>query len=239
MPPDNIPSLSIIIPALNEERGIGDIVERVLATGVALQKIGIGWLEVIVVDDGSRDQTAAVVEAYIAPDRKDPAGGTVRLMRHSQNRGYGAALKTGLAEAEGDLIAFLDADGTYPPEYFPQLCRQALAGADVVIGSRMAGAASEMPLTRRVGNLLFASLITVLGDQRVHDSASGMRVIRREILPLLYPLPNGLNFTPIMSLRAIHEGLRLVEVPVPYRERVGRSKLSVVRDGLRYSYSII
>ena len=239
MSPNSIPSLSIIIPALNEEHGIGDIVERVLATGAALQKAGVACLEVIVVDDGSRDQTAAVVEGYMGPERKRPADGAVRLLRHSQNRGYGAALKTGLAEADGDLIAFLDADGTYPPEYFPQLCGPALAGADVVIGSRMAGAASEMPLTRRIGNLLFASLITLLSDQRVHDSASGMRVIRREILPLLYPLPNGLNFTPIMSLRAIHEGLRLVEVPVPYRERVGRSKLSVVRDGLRYSYSII
>jgi hypothetical protein len=90
-----------------------------------------------------------------------------------------------------------------------------------------------------VGNVLFAGLVSALGDQRVRDSASGMRVIRRERLPLLYPLPNGLNFTPIMSLRAIHEGLTLVEVPIPYRERVGRSKLSVVRDGLRYSYSIL
>src|SRR5262249_30581381 len=147
--------------------------------------------------------------------------------------------KTGLAEAQGNLIAFLDADGTYPPEYFPQLCRQALAGADVVIGSRMAGAASEMPITRRVGNRVVAGLISPLRDQRPRDRARGNRVIRRERLPLLYPLPNGLNVTPIMSLRAIHEGLTLVEVPIPYRERVGRSKLSVVRDGLRYSYSII
>jgi hypothetical protein len=133
----------------------------------------------------------------------------------------------------------LDADGTYPPEYFPQLCAQALAGADVVIGSRMAGLASEMPFTRRVGNLVFARLVTWLSDQHVSDCASGMRVIRRERLEQLYPLPNGLNFTPIMSLRAIHEGLSLVEVPIPYRERVGNSKLSVVRDGLRYAHSII
>jgi glycosyltransferase involved in cell wall biosynthesis len=239
MIPAEIQSISIIIPALNEENGIRDIIERVLGTGTSLQEVGITGLEVIVVDDGSHDQTAAVVERYLTAETNRLAGQSVRLIRHNQNRGYGAALKTGLAEARGDLIAFLDADGTYPPEYFPQLCRQALAGADVVIGSRMAGAASEMPLTRRIGNMLFASLITVLGDQRVHDSASGMRVIRRESLPSLYPLPNGLNFTPIMSLRAIHEGLNLVEVPIPYRERVGRSKLSVVRDGLRYSYSII
>jgi hypothetical protein len=96
-----------------------------------------------------------------------------------------------------------------------------------------------MPVMRRVGNVLFAGLISVLGDQRVRDSASGMRVIRRERLRLLYPLPNGLNFTPIMSLRAMQEGLSLVEVPIPYRERVGQSKLSIVRDGLRYTHSIL
>jgi hypothetical protein len=114
-----------------------------------------------------------------------------------------------------------------------------LAGADVAIGTRMAGADSKMPLTRRLGNRVFAGLISILGNHPVSDSASGMRVVRRAILPRLYPLPDGLNFTPIMSLRAIHEGLRLVEVPIPYDERVGNSKLSVVRDGLRYTQSIV
>jgi glycosyltransferase involved in cell wall biosynthesis len=232
-------SLSVIIPALNEERGILDIVERVLTTHAALMTVGVAALEVIVVDDGSRDATPMVVQSLVDLAAARPGGAVVRLIRHPHNRGYGAALKTGLAQAEGSLIAFLDADGTYPPEYFPELCRRALAGADVVIGSRMSGAKSEMPRMRRIGNVLFAGLITLLGDQRVRDSASGMRVIRRERLPSLYPLPNGLNFTPIMSLRAIQEGLRLVEVPIPYRERVGQSKLSVVRDGLRYTQSIL
>jgi hypothetical protein len=228
--------LSVIIPALNEEAGIASIVERVLAQWQPLSQVGVPSLEVIVVDDGSHDGTAAVVEALVLAAQ---GAATVRLLRHGVNRGYGAALKTGLAQAQGDLIAFLDADGTYPPEYFPQLCTALLGGGDVVIGSRMSGAASEMPVMRRVGNVIFAGLITLLGDQRVRDSASGMRVIRRTVLPLLYPLPNGLNFTPIMSMRAIHEGLALVEVPIPYRERVGRSKLSVVRDGLRYTQSIL
>jgi hypothetical protein len=111
--------------------------------------------------------------------------------------------------------------------------------ADLVIGSRMAGADSEMPLVRRVGNLLFANLVSLLGNHRVSDSASGMRVIRREALPRLYPLPDGLNFTPVMSTRALHEEIRWREVPIPYRERVGRSKLSVVRDGVRFLYTII
>jgi glycosyltransferase involved in cell wall biosynthesis len=232
------PRLSVIIPALNEETGIAGIVERVLAQQRALAEVGVAALEVIVVDDGSHDQTGARVEQFAKPAGTEPKV-VVRLVRHPENRGYGAALKTGLAQAQGELIAFLDADGTYPPEYFPQLCGPALAEADVVIGSRMSGAASEMPFLRRVGNVMFAGLITLLGDRRVRDSASGMRVIRRETLPLLYPLPNGLNFTPIMSMRAIHEGLRLVEVPIPYRERIGRSKLSVVRDGGRYVISIL
>jgi glycosyltransferase involved in cell wall biosynthesis len=234
---DRTTRFSVIIPALNEEAGIAVIIERVLAQQAALGTVGVTSLEVIVVDDGSRDGTAAVVERYVEPNGAGPV--VVRLVKHPENRGYGAAIKTGLALAEGELISFLDADGTYPPEFFPQLCGPALAGADLVIGSRMSGAASEMPLMRKVGNVMFAGLVTLLGDRRVRDSASGMRVIRREKLPLLYPLPNGLNFTPIMSMRAIHEGLHLVEVPIPYRERIGQSKLSVVRDGLRYTISIL
>jgi hypothetical protein len=103
----------------------------------------------------------------------------------------------------------------------------------------MEGAESEMPLVRRVGNLLFANLVSLLGAYRITDSSSGMRIVRREALPLLYPLPDGLNFTPVMSTRALHEGIRWREVPIPYRERVGRSKLSVVRDGMRFLHTIV
>ena len=162
------------------------------------------------------------------------------LISHQKNRGYGGALKTGFANAQGNLLSFLDADGTYPPEYFPQLCQPILQGsAELVVGSRMAGAKSEMPKTRRLGNLIFARLVSIIGNQKVTDSASGQRVFRREVLERLYPLPDGLNFTPVMSTRAIHEGVKMVEVPIPYSERVGRSKLSVVKDGLRFLNSIV
>jgi hypothetical protein len=163
----------------------------------------------------------------------------VCLIRHPKNKGYGAALKTGFSKASGELIGFLDADGTYPPEYFPQLCQAALKGSDLVIGSRMAGADSKMPLTRRVGNFFFATLLTLLGRQRVTDSASGMRVFRKEILEQIYPLPDGLNLTPVMSTRALHEGIKIEEVPIPYSERVGRSKLSVIRDGRIFLQSMV
>jgi glycosyltransferase involved in cell wall biosynthesis len=223
-------TLSVVIPAYNEEDGIAAIVDRVLATEPALRAAGVNALECVVVDDGSSDRTAEIVEGYVERG--------VRLIRQP-NRGYGGALKTGFHAARGELLGFLDADSTYPPEYFPQMCRVALDGADVVIGSRMAGASSEMPLVRRVGNAIFATLLSLVAGVRISDSASGQRVLRREVLPLLYPLPDTLDFTPAMSTRALHEDLRMVEVAIPYKERSGRSKLSVVRDGLRFFKSIV
>ena len=119
------------------------------------------------------------------------------------------------------------------PSSFPKLCSEIVAdGADLVIGSRMAGAATEMPLVGRLGNRLFAGLLTLIGRTPVTDSASGMRVFRRAVLDVLSPLPDGLNLTPVMSTRAVHEGIKCVEVPIPYRERVGASKLNVARDGV-------
>ncbi len=222
-------TLSIVIPAYNEEDGIAEIAQRVLAVKPDLIKVGVNELEFLVVDDGSSDKTADIVESMPG----------VELVRHPTNKGYGAALKTGFGRAKGELIGFLDADGTYPPEFFPQLCQYALNGTDLVIGSRMAGAESQMPVTRRIGNLFFATLLSIVGAQRVTDSASGMRVFKREILERIYPLPDGLNLTPVMSTRAIHEGIKMAETPIPYSERLGRSKLSVVRDGSVFLHSIV
>ena len=222
------PTLSIVIPAYNEEDGIAEIVERVLAVRPDLAAIGVG-LELLVVDDGSKDGTSTIVAGY-----ED-----VRLVVHQTNKGYGAALKTGFSQAEGELLGFLDADGTYPPEHFPNLCQRVFDGADLVVGSRRSGADSNMPLVRKIGNLLWSNLITLVGGSQVIDPASGMRVFKRSALPKLYPLPDGLNLTPIMSTRAVNEGIQLVEVPIPYAERLGRSKLSVVRDGSLFLYSII
>lgn len=221
--------LSVVIPAYNEENGISEIALRVLAVEPALKGAGVDKLELLVVDDGSRDKTAEVASGIPG----------VSLIRHPKNKGYGAALKTGFSKASGELIGFLDADGTYPPEYFPQLCQAALKGTDLVIGSRMAGAESQMPLTRRIGNFFFATLLTLLGRQKVTDSASGMRVFKKEILEQIYPLPDGLNLTPVMSTRALHEGIKIEEVPIPYSERVGRSKLSVIRDGRIFLQSMV
>jgi glycosyltransferase involved in cell wall biosynthesis len=222
--------LSVVLPALNEEGGIREIMARVLAVRDELKAVGIDELELIVVDDGSTDRTAELVQA-------EP---NARLIQHARNGGYGAALKTGFSAARGEWIGFSDADGTYPPEYFPALYKAAIEqDADIVIGSRMAGSESEMPAVRRLGNLIFARLVSLISAKNITDSASGMRIFKRSILPRLYPLPDGLNLTPVMSTRALHERMEMIEVPIPYSERIGRSKLNVVSDGMRFAQSIV
>ena len=224
--------LSIVIPAYNEENGVGEVIKRVLAVEPELKKVGLDGLELIVVDDCSKDRTAEIVRSF--------ADQGVVLIQHKVNRNYGGALKTGFRYAQGDYLAFMDADGTYPPEFFPAMF-QAMQehNADLVIGSRMAGVESDMPLTRRIGNTIFAGLVSIIGSVRITDSASGQRILRRETLAKLYPLPDGLNFTPVMSTRALHEDIKMIEVPIRYEERDGESKLSVVHDGLRFLFSIL
>ncbi|MFO7693602.1 MAG: glycosyltransferase family 2 protein [Vicinamibacterales bacterium] len=222
--------LSICIPVFNEEGAVGETLRRCLALGEALGRAGVDRFEVIAVDDGSGDRTADVIAGY--PH--------VRLIRHEGNRGYGAALKTAFAAARHDLIGFLDADATYPPEQFPLLCEAVIRNhADLVIGTRMSGADSDMPRVRRIGNAFFAGMLTLIGRTPVTDSASGMRVFRRKTLHLLSPLPDGLNLTPVMSTRAVHEGIIVAEVPIPYCERVGPSKLSITRDGIRFLTTMV
>jgi glycosyltransferase involved in cell wall biosynthesis len=224
-----IEGLSVCIPVFNESGAIAETIRRCLACQPALREVGVRDFELIVVDDGSSDDTADRVREF-----------PVRLIQHRVNRGYGAALKTGFSAASYDVIGFLDADATYPPEYFPKLCGALIdQNADLVIGSRMSGTESRMPLTRRLGNLLFARLLTMIGRVAVSDTASGMRVFRKSALRLLSPLPDGLNLTPVMSTRAVHEPMHVVEVAIPYEERVGRSKLNVIKDGLRFLETIV
>lgn len=224
--------LSVVIPAYNEERSIADVLGRTLRACSSLPtKIpGVDGFEVIVVNDGSQDGTRGVVEEFTG----------VRLIDHSRNRGYGAALKTGFAVAQGDYLSFLDADGTYPPESLPDLLQAALeTGADMVVGSRMGEARSGMPLLRRVGNAMFAMLLSWIVKARITDTASGMRVFKKSVLDQLKPLPDGLDLTPAMSTIAFHEGLKVVEVPIRYDERVGQSKLTLVNDSVRFLNTIL
>jgi hypothetical protein len=223
-------TLTIVVPALDEEDAIGDTLSRCLAArGEIAEKGGLAGVEIIAVSDGSTDRTEEIARGF-----ED-----VTVLAFDRNRGYGAAIQSGFAHGRGDLVGFLDADGTCDPVFFGELARAVGQGADLALGSRM-GHDSAMPRIRAIGNALFAWILGILSRQRLGDTASGMRVIRRAALRDLYPLPAGLHFTPAMSARALLEGkLRLVELPMPYAERVGRSKLRVVRDGLRFLACIV
>ena len=219
--------LLIAIPALNEEASIQSIIERTLAARAQIiARSPVTEVAIIVVSDGSTDGTVALARTY--EDR-------IRLIVFVENRGYGAAIKEAWRQTDADLLSFLDADGTCDPNFFADLCiALERERADVVLGCRL-HAGSKMPLVRRLGNFLFASLLTVFSSRRVRDTASGMRVVRRTCLPRLMPLPNGLHFTPAMSARAmLSEDIKIIEMDMPYHEREGESKLRVATDGLRF-----
>jgi glycosyltransferase involved in cell wall biosynthesis len=224
--------LLIVIPALNEEASIDDIITRSLKARAAIMAGSpVTEVDITVVSDGSTDRTVERAGRYA--DR-------IQLIVFEKNRGYGAAIKEGWTRSDADLLGFLDADGTCDPEFFAVLCRALERdGSDVALGNRL-HARSRMPVLRRVGNFVFAHLLTLFSAVRVRDTASGMRVVRRASLPKLMPLPDGLHFTPAMSARAILDSdLKISEEDMPYHERTGDSKLKVWKDGVRFLKTIL
>jgi len=217
------PELTVVIPALNEERGIVSIVSRV---NDSLKKIDY---ELIVVDDGSSDATAKLAKENGA-----------KVLSHPTNLGYGAALKTGFAAAKADYITFLDADGTYPPEEILGLFGHLKeSNADIVMGSRLTTKGNKMPFTRKLGNTLLAKTASILTGAKITDTATGLRVFRKALLSKLYPLSDDLDLTPQMTIKAVGLGLKVEEVPIRYEERVGQSKLSAIGHGWKFLMTIL
>jgi transcriptional regulator with AAA-type ATPase domain/glycosyltransferase involved in cell wall biosynthesis len=219
--------LLIAIPALNEEDSISQIIERCLeARGNIIRNSPVAEVEITVISDGSTDRTVELASSFKP---------RINLVVFEKNRGYGAAIKEAWRQSDAELLSFLDADGTCDPNFFVALCQTLVdQQACVVLGSRL-HSGSKMPLIRRIGNVIFASLLSVFSSSRVRDSASGMRVVRRDCLERLLPLSDGLDFTPAMSAQCILAAdLPIREIAMPYAERAGRSKLHVVGDGLRF-----
>jgi hypothetical protein len=225
-------TFDIVIPAYDEEQSIETTIERCLAArSTIISQTPVESVTITVVSDGSRDRTEELARAF------EPH---ITVIAYPDNRGYGTAIKAGFAAHSGELVGFLDADGTCDPEFFSSMiARLVQARADVALGSRM-GPDSSMPRIRRFGNTIWRVIINWLAQTQITDAASGMRVMRRDALPTLAPLPDGLHYTPTMSCRAaLDADLQMVEVPMSYSEREGRSKLSVVRDGTRFLLTIV
>lgn len=218
---------SIVVPALNEEGAVVSTLQRCLRAGDKIKagSLGVTDVEVILVNDGSTDRTEELARKIEG----------VKVLVHPKNRGYGQAIITGFDASSGDLLSFIDCDGTCDPDFFIELIRLLNEkNLDISLGARM-HSGSKMPWVRVLGNWLFRTLVNAIGGTNVTDVASGMRVIRKDAFKRLLPLPTGLNFTPAMSVRALLDSkIKIDEIPMPYEDRVGRSKTNVILDGFRF-----
>lgn len=201
--------ISVVIPAFNEEAAIASVIAELDAT---LRQNGVP-AEILVVDDGSRDRTARVA-----------AEAGARVLRHRGNRGYGGALKTGIAAASHDIIAIIDADGTYPVEPLPRLLAE-LVNADMVVGART-GEHVRIPAARRPAKWVLNKLANYVSDARIPDLNSGLRVFRREVALQYFPiLPDQFSWTTTITLAMHCDKYAVSYIPIDYRLRQGRSKI--------------
>jgi glycosyltransferase involved in cell wall biosynthesis len=205
-------SLSVVIPAYNEEGAVRTTVEDVREH---MEPLGIPY-EIIVVDDGSADGTRAEAEA---------TGATVHF--NQVNSGYGATLKRGVRAAQYEFVAILDADGTYPARYLPdmlQQCRQ----QDMVVGDR-GSAMKNVPFLRRPAKKFLFAFASFLAERKIPDLNSGLRVFRKtELVPFLPLLPQNFSFTTTITLCMAANGKRFVYTPIEYGKRVGKSKIKPI-----------
>lgn len=201
--------VAVVIPAFNEAGGVGAIVRRVKA---ALGATPFAF-DVVVVDDGSTDDTAREAEEHGA-----------RVIRLSENGGYGAALKAGINATKSDCVVITDADGTYPPEQIPMLLEQ-MNGVDMVVGSR---AMTDVSIARirRPAKLFLNGLASYLSGRHIPDLNSGLRVMRRTtLMKFLHLLPSGFSFTSTITLAMLCTNHRVTYIPVVCAPRVGSSKI--------------
>ncbi len=216
--------VSVVIPAYNEAGAIGECLESLLAT---LGEAPFSH-EVIVVDDGSTDGTAEQV--------REVEG--VKLLEHKRNRGYGAALKTGIRQAQGEIIVIADADGTYPVERIPDLVA-GMEQCDMVVGART-GKHVRVPLERRPAKWLLTRLASYLVEADIPDLNSGLRAFRRsDVMRLFGILPSGFSFTTTITLAMMSSGMTVGFIPINYHERTGRSKIRPIRDTYNFIVLIV
>jgi glycosyltransferase involved in cell wall biosynthesis len=222
--------VSVVVPAYNEERGIrGVLIElRTLAVECG------GELEVIVVDDGSTDGTASILDAERGRDTVP-----VRVLRSEHNRGYGYSLKIGIREAIHPIVVITDADGTYPNARIPELVMRVREGAAMAVGARSLGSGS-VPLSRKPAKWVLNKLANFLAGRRVPDYNSGLRAMRKDLVSRFESiLPDGFSFTTTITLAALTNGYPVEFIPIDYGKREGKSKIRPIRDTVNFFNLIV
>ncbi|HUV50215.1 MAG TPA: glycosyltransferase family 2 protein [Anaerolineae bacterium] len=219
---DFTPEISIIIPAFREEKSIAIAVEKVRKVMDGLNR----HYEIIVVDDGSDDETA---------NKAKQAGALV--ISHPYNIGNGAAVKTGIREACGKTLVMLDGDGQHAPEDIPQLLEK-LGHYDMVVGARTDK--SERSFGRTIANRIYNRFATYMCKRKIEDLTSGFRVVKANIARLfLNLLPNTFSYPTTITMAVIRSGYSLTYVPIKTSRRTGKSKIKPFKDGPRFFLIIL
>lgn len=206
--------LSIILPAKNEELAID-------ATVLSICKL-FPEAEVLVINDGSTDNTA---------EKAELAG--AKVVHHPYSKGNGAAIKTGARAATGDILVFMDADGQHEPADIPRLLKRLGEGHDMVVGARQKG--SQASVGRGVANKFYNWLATYMTGHKIEDLTSGFRAVRaRKFREFLYLLPNGFSYPTTSTMAFFRAGYSVAYEPIHAAQRIGTSHIRLVRDGMRF-----
>lgn len=207
-------SISIVLPAKNEAAAIGPVVSELRSL--------YAHAEIIVVDDGSDDATAECARA---------AGALV--VSHPYSQGNGAAIKTGARHASGDIICFMDADGQHRPADIARLLERLDAGFDMAVGARKQ--ASQASFLRGIGNGFYNWFASLMVGQKIEDLTSGMRAVRAaKFRQFLHLLPNKFSYPTTITMAFFRSGYPVAYVPIVAEQRIGKSHLNIVRDGIRF-----
>jgi glycosyltransferase involved in cell wall biosynthesis len=223
--PNSTPTLSIVIPAFNEEQSLREVLDAI--------SVDIPH-EIIVIDDGSTDNTFPVAKEYPY----------VRSVHHILNRGYGAAVITGFRIASGDIIVTIDADAQNDPKEIPEIIKPIISDeTDVVIGSRYLNESNDLNVSqiKRIGEKFISFVLRKKYGIKITNSQSGFRALRKVVLTSVLPLTEErFGFNIEFLTRVLGSGFRVLEVPKKEVERKhGKSKIKVFRDGLRIVYALI
>src|SRR5690554_4250913 len=210
----DLTALSIILPAKNESAAIGATVAGIIAL--------LPDAEVIVVNDGSTDNTLEIAQAAGA-----------RVVSHPYSKGNGAAIKTGARAASGEVLVFMDADGQHDPADIPRLLARLEEGHDMVVGARQKG--SQASVGRGIANKFYNRLATYMTGHRIEDLTSGFRAVRAsKFREFLYLLPNGFSYPTTSTMAFFRADYSVSYVPIHAAQRIGKSHIKLLKDGTRF-----
>ena len=217
--------ISIIIPVYNEEKCIASVLREIEDV---MDRSKLSY-EIIVVNDGSTDKTLQVLKS---------SGSNIKVVNHRVNRGYGASLKTGIGNAQHEVVVITDADGTYPNERIPELVSY-IKDYDMVVGART-GVSVKIPLIRKPAKWVINRLANYLTGVKIPDLNSGFRVMKKAIANKFSRLlPDQFSYTATITLAMFTNGYQVKYIPVDYHVRIGQSKIKPIRDTLNFIQLIV